>query len=120
VSFLFRFDLLPERLFFLNPGLAGNFGISAEFIGKKRLMKNPGLKIKKNLPGKGGKETREALNDIQQTERITLAARLSSQKQISAHFLHHQYTLKITIKVLVVKVFAKLLPGRDFHSKITP
>jgi hypothetical protein len=35
VSFLLRFDLLPERLFFLSPGLAGNFGISTEFIGRK-------------------------------------------------------------------------------------
>jgi hypothetical protein len=35
VSFLLRFNLLPERLFFLSPGLAGSFGISTEFIGRK-------------------------------------------------------------------------------------
>ncbi|MDR2304302.1 MAG: hypothetical protein LBE10_06915 [Treponema sp.] len=77
-------------------------------------------KAKKNLPGKGGKETREALNDIQQTERITLAARLSNQKQVSVPILHHQYTFKITINTLAVKVFGKLLPKYDFHSKIAP
>ncbi|MDR1177077.1 MAG: hypothetical protein LBK83_16580 [Treponema sp.] len=74
---------------------------------------------KKNLPGKGGKETREALNDTANRTNHACCQIKQPETSFRAH-LHHQYTFKIAIKVPAVKDFEKLLPGYDFHLKITP